>query len=66
MRSAYRPGHSTETALLRVHNDTVSVIDKGHGVFLILLDLSAAFNTVGHEIFLSFLKDYVGLDGPVL
>ena len=44
MQSAYRSGHSTETALLRVHNDIVSAIDKGHGVFLILLDLSAAFD----------------------
>ena len=66
MQSAYRSGHSTETALLKVHNDIVYAIDKGHGVFLILLDLSAAFDTVDHEIFLSFLKDYVGLDGPVL
>ena len=38
MQSAYRSGHSTETALLRVHNDIVCAIDKGHGVFLILLD----------------------------
>ena len=66
MQSAYRSGHSTETALLRVHNDIVSAIDKGHGVFLILLDLSAAFDTVDHEILLSFLKDYIGLEGPVL
>ena len=56
MQSAYRSGHSTETALLRVHNDIVSAIDKGHGVFLILLDLSAAFDMVDHEIRLSFLK----------
>ena len=66
MQSAYRSEHSTETALLRVHNDIVCAIDKGHGVFLILLDLSAGFDTVDHEIFLSFLKDHVGLDGPVL
>ena len=66
MQSACRSGHSTETALLRVHNDIVSAIDKGHGVFLILLDLSAAFDTVDHKILLSFLKDYIGLEGPVL
>ena len=42
MQSSYRSGHSTETALLRVHSDIVSAIDKGRGVFLILLDLSAA------------------------
>ena len=66
MQSVYRSGHSTETALLRVHSDIVSAIDKGRGVFLILLDLSAAFDTVDHTILLSFLKDYIGLDGPAL
>ena len=66
MQSAYRSGHSTETALLRVHNDIVSAIDKGHGVFLILLDISAASDTVDHEVLLSFLKDYIGFERPVL
>ena len=38
MQSAYRKGHSSETALLRVHDDIVSAVDRGHGVCLILLD----------------------------
>ena len=66
MQSAYRAGHSTETALLKVHSDIVTAIDNGAGVFLILLDLSAAFDTVDHTILLDFLKVHVGLDGPVL
>ena len=66
MQSAYRKGHSTETALLRVHNDIVSAVDKGHGVCLILLDLSAAFDTVDHSILLTFLREYVGLGGSVI
>ncbi len=66
MQSAYRAGYSTETALLRVHNDIVSSVDNGKGVFLVLLDLSAAFDTVDHEILLKFLEDYIGLDGSVL
>jgi hypothetical protein len=66
MQSAYRKGHSTETALLRVHNDVISAVDKGHGVCLILLDLSAAFDTVDHTILLTFLEDHIGLEGKTL
>ena len=66
LQSAYRPGHSTETALLRVHNDLVTSIDDRKGVFLVLLDLSAAFDTVDHTILLDFLVHQIGLGGPVL
>ena len=45
-RSAYKCGHSTETALLRVYNDIVVTIGKGNGNFLVLLDLSSAFDTI--------------------
>ena len=55
MQSAYKCGHSTETALLRVQNDLLQSIDKGKCVYLILLDLSAAFDTVDHNILLTFL-----------
>ena len=66
MQSAYRCGHSTETALLRVQNDILKAVDGQKVVFLVLLDLSAAFDTVNHHILLSFLKTYVGLSGTVL
>ena len=42
-QSAYRKGHSTETALLRVQSDILHAIDQGKAAYLILLDLSAAF-----------------------
>ena len=45
MQSAYRKLHSTETALLGVHNDISVYLDKGHVTALKLLDLSAAFDT---------------------
>ena len=65
-QSAYRKGHSTETALVRVHNDILRAVDKGLGVCLILLDLSAAFDTVDHTILLTFLRQHIGLDGQAL
>ena len=66
MQSAYKPAHSTETALLRVKNDILSAIDKKSGVFLALIDLSAAFDTVDHSILLSFLHDTIGIRGSAL
>ena len=53
---AYRFGHSNETVLLRFHNDSVSAINKGYGIFLILLNLPAAFDMVDDEILRSFYK----------
>ena len=56
-QSAYRPFHSTETAVLCSHNDLVRSIDSRQVAALVLLDLSAAFDTVDHSILLSVLSD---------
>ena len=48
-QSAYKTGHSCETALLRVYNDIVTTIGRGNGAMLVLLDLSAAFDTIDHD-----------------
>ena len=48
-QSAYKAGHSCETALLSVYNDivlTITTIGKDNGSSLVLLDLSAAFATI--------------------
>ena len=47
-------------SLLRVLNDIMMAVDKKKHVFLVLLDLSAAFDTVDHEILLHFLKEHLG------
>ena len=49
-QSAYRCNHSTETALVRLYNDMIHVFDRGEVGALVLLDISAAFDTVDHQI----------------
>ena len=55
LQSAYRKGHSTETALLKVTNDILMNMDRQHRTLLVMLDVSAAFDTVDHEILLRML-----------
>ena len=59
-QSAYRAGHSTETILLSIVNDILSALDKDDISVLLLLDLSAAFDTIGHQILLSRLNSVFG------
>ena len=49
LHSAYRPNHSTETALLRIVNDLPTAMDNNKICILTLLDLSAAFDTIVHQ-----------------
>ena len=65
-QSAYRKGHSTETALLRVQSDILHGIDQGKAAYLILLDLSAGFDTIDHEILLKYMEAHLGIGGTVL
>ena len=66
LQSAYKSCHSTETALLRVKNDIMTSIDNKKAVVLVLLDLSAAFDTVDHAVLFCRLKNMFGLSGKVL
>ena len=61
-QSAYRSAHSTETALVRVSSAIVSALDRREGVFLVLLDLSAAFDTIDRELMLNRLSN-IGVEG---
>ena len=66
LQSAYRQGHSTETALLRVINDILSSMNKQHVLILVLLDLSAALDTVDHAILLCRLETSFGITEAAL
>ena len=65
-QSAYRPLHSTETAILRVINDVQSAIDRREEVVLVLLDLSSAFDTIDHDALLTRLHTRYGISGTAI
>ena len=65
-QSAYRKHHSTETALLRVSNDILQSVDAHGEVILVLLDLTAAFDTIDHDILLQRLSNRYGINGIAL
>ena len=54
------------THVLRVYNDIVTTIGRGNGAMLVLLDLSAAFDTIDHDNLFFILKKYVGNCGNAL
>ena len=64
-QSAYKQCHSTETALLRVQNDLLMALDKNCICLLILLDLSAAFDTINLDLLLHRLEKQCGISGVV-
>jgi len=66
LQSAYKAAHSTETALLKIKNDIDMALDRGQGVLLLLLDLSAAFDALDHTVLLERLESEVGIQGKAL
>ena len=65
-QSAYKVGHSTETALLCIKNEIHLSLSKGMPTALVLLDLSAAFDTIDHDTLLSCLWSRFGFAGSAL
>ena len=65
-QSGYKSNHSCETVLLGIVNDILLNLDNGSCCILLLLDLSAAFDTVDHDELVSILSNELGIGGIVL
>ena len=66
LQSAYRAGHNTETALLKVQNDILLNMDRNRVTLLVDLDRSAAFDTVDHQVLITRLESSFGITGTAL
>ena len=66
LQSAYRRYHSTVTALVKVANIILLNVNSQRVTLLVLLGLSAAFDTVDHVIFLKRLTTDFGIGGKAL
>ena len=62
----YKKNHGTETILVHFIDSLLVAVDKGLGVGVVLIDLSAAFNTVNHDVLLRILGQEIGLQGTAL
>ena len=62
-QSAYKVYHSSETALIWVHNDILQSLGNKQSLILGFLVLSAAFDTVNHDILLCRLAARFGKTG---
>ena len=65
-QSAYKLGHSTESVLLSIKNDVHLAFAKGEATAIVLLDQSAAFDTIDHDTLLDSLSSWFGVSGVVL
>ena len=65
-QSAYRPLHSTETLLTKIFNDIMISGNSGQVTMMVLLDLSAAFDTIDHDILIERLDKTYGIQDTAL
>ena len=65
-QSAYKSHHSTETALLQMRSKILHSLDRNKAVLLVLLDMSAAFDTISHSILINRLERRFGITGTAI
>ena len=65
-QSAFKLGNNTETALWELFKDLLLSLDNGNISIVTFLDLTAAFDTIDHNILLSRLEHVFGLHGTAL
>ena len=58
--------HSAETLLMKIHNDLMVNLSNGDVTMLVLMDLSAAFDIVDHDILMQGMKNRYGVQGSAL
>ena len=66
IQSVYCVGHSYKTVLLKVKTDILHMMENCEVICLVMLDLSAAFDTVCHSLFLNRLQYHFGIEGKIL
>ena len=66
LQSADKAHHSTETTPVKVFNDIMLDVDSGSGSFLILLELSSAFDTIDYDLLCTVFERHLGISRTVL
>ena len=66
LQSGYRKNHSCETAIIKIYSDLLLAIDKQSHALLVLIDLSAAFDTINRRTLIKRLQNMYGIEGQVL
>ena len=62
----YKRHHSCETFLLKLIDDILVTVDRKLGVVVLIIDLSAAFDTVDHNVLLNILQNKFHITGSAL
>ncbi len=65
-QSSYKQGHSTETALIKIQLDILDNMENQQVTLLVMIDLSAAFDTLDHNIMSDVLGSQYGISGQAL